>query len=167
MAETQPEVWGVSVADVQALAPHVSVLSGENPARRTDPDYDLGVQAYTTEKQVRQFIVDVASRVAGFRLSLAVVGDEFLPALDALSADAVKNGAAAYLVDAAHPARAGVNDSASYGMVLWRRYEQALEALEAAVDRLTGVGEDGVVPGVVIQPSGQFPAPAFPDTGWR
>jgi len=157
------QTWGVEVSDVLALAPHVTVLPAAPQGEpTTDPDYGVGTQRAITQTQVEGFIADVASRVSAHRMSLVVHGESIGAALDVLAADAVKNGAAAYLVDAAFPARAGVNDSASYGQVLWARYQSAIDSMTDMANRVRDV--DGSVPGDTFgNASGYFPPSAFPD----
>lgn len=136
--------WGVSVQDVLALAPHVTVVPADSTTPVPDPEYGVGTQRGIREVQVEGWVKDVASRVQAHRISLGVDVPEVQEGLDTLAADAVKNGAAAYLVDAAFPARSGVNDQASYGQVLWARYQSALDAMAAIADRVRPGGEGGL-----------------------
>lgn len=154
--------WGVSVQDVLALAPHVTVITSATQQPTPDPEYGVGTQRYITTQQVLGWIVDVASRVAAHRLALGIDVPEVQGALDLLAADAVKNGSGAYLVDAAFPARSGINDQAAYGQVLWSRYQSALDSMTALADRLRPGGGDGpILPqgGAV----GFFPPVSIPD----
>lgn len=71
-------------------------------------------------------------------------------------------GAAATLVSAVYPTKAGVNEQASYSAELWARYNRELEALTDALDEWISEGDTGIGP---AQGSigGAFPEPAFPD----
>lgn len=152
--------WGVGLDKVSSLAPHVSVWDaaeqGGNPPR--DAEYQSPTRAVTAE-DVRGWVLQVAARVtarlevAGF--DPANVGD----AVRVLAHDATANGAAAYLVDAAFPARSSVNDSAAYGATLWARFREAL----GEIDALGRARADGGAAGGSLPASSAFPATAFPD----
>ena len=78
--------------------------------------------------------------------------------------DVIANGAAWYLVDAAYPARAGINDSSSYGDVLRQRYESGLADLAADIERIIGELAPGELAGATSSGiSGEFPRPFFRD----
>ncbi|WNO25832.1 hypothetical protein SEA_ALTADENA_10 [Arthrobacter phage Altadena] len=158
--------WGVNVEAVSALAPHVTIASGTAPSVPADPLYsDRGVHKITAQ-QVEGWIASVSSRVAGRLWRLSEI-PETHPAREGLvvaAADLVANGAAAYLVDAAFPAKASPNDQTSYGAVLWNRYEGGLAELEARVVTII----DGLAPGGASAGpatiSAEFPPALFPDT---
>lgn len=159
--------WGASVSDVLALAPHVTVVDQPAQGSQLDPEYDVGAQRYITIEQVAGWVNDVASRVQAHRLALGVTAPHIGPALDMLAGDAVKNGAASYLVDAAFPARSGVNDAAAYGQVLWARHQSALASMVDLSER--AVDPDAPVDGgpAPVSGAGRFPPPSIPDpTPW-
>ena len=160
--------WGVGLDDVSRLAPQVSVLDldAQGGPPTADPEYGGRTRSITTE-DVRRWIHEVAARVNARVTVLGLESAGLGDALHVVAHDATANGAAAYLVDAAFPARSGVNDQASYGAVLWARYREAMDELQAladAIERRRAAGEDvGGAPAVVMQPGGEFPATAFPD----
>lgn len=168
MADTvDRRTWGVSLGDVVRLAPQVSVLDGDATGGTPPRDAEYGTpERVITSDDVLRYVRDVAARVTArvvaLQLDAAGLGD----ALTAVAADAVKNGAAAYLVDAAFPARSGVNDLSSYGQVLWARYREALDELQALADMVKArggaVGEDGQ-PAPILPASSAFPPTVFPD----
>ena len=159
--------WGVSVEEVLALAPHVS-LAEDSPATVSGVWAESPVDAKLTRSNVEGFIRDVG-RGVGMRL----VRRSYLRNAEArqMIEDAVPavvvTGAAATLISAVYPAKAGVNDQASYSAELWARYNTDLEALIKAVeDALVDQndpdkGADGKpVPGRI---SGSFREPVITD----
>lgn len=156
--------WGVTVSDVLALAPHLSIKEGDGHVIAQDPEYSTRGRV-TTQDDVHGFIVDVGARVTARVTALGL--QQHADVVGGVAADAVKNGAAAYLVDAVYPARSGVNDLTSYGQVLWARYREALEEIGelAAALRARGAlaeGGGGAL-STALQPSGEFPAPSILD----
>lgn len=156
------QTWGVSVEDVLALAPHVRVVSESDTPQR-DPQYGGAADTSTvTRTAVEEWITDVA-RAVDVRISrYRRITGENLARLHKAAATVTKVGAGAYLVDAAHPTRAGVGDNASYGNVLWTRYQDLLEELEKAAEDMDGQPDD---PGHGVYPQIRhtFPKTSFPD----
>ena len=154
--------WGVTVEEVSALAPHVSI--GTGPAAPVDLVFGKKADRIITTDEVQTFINEVAGRVSLRLTALARITEGIRAGAIAQAAhDAAVNGAASYLVAAAHPAGA-VNNDGGYAALLWSRYESALD--------LTGATLDGWIlelPAVVPAPTGKvsafFPAPLFPDGG--
>jgi hypothetical protein len=154
--------WGVTVEEVSALAPHVSI--GTTPDTPVDPVFGRPADRRISVDEVEQFIADVSGRVALRLEGLArITTDTRLTVIGKAAHDATMNGAASYLVAAAHPA-GQTNDGTGYAALLWVRYESALDG---AFTALTGWLTE--LPPVVPEPtgaiSGFFPAPMFPDGG--
>jgi hypothetical protein len=157
--------WGVTVEQVSALAPHVTLATGDAPAPPADPLYSNKGIRPITRAQVEGWITAVSARVEGrlWRLAELSDGHPARAALDLEAADVIANGAASYLVDAAFPGKAAPNENTSYGQVLRSRYEEGLAELET---RLVAVIEGTLSGGAVRGPeavSSEFPAPMFPD----
>ena len=161
------ETFGVRVGDVLALAPNVSL--------GTDPDTDdTATDLYRpadrviTNADVEKWIASVAARV-DVRLvrRAALTTPAYVSALTSAAADAVANGAAAYLVGAAAPTRASLNDPGAYDGVLWARFESALTDAAAALDAWLAPAADGGTGAGATPPSGRAgwagPKPLFPD----
>lgn len=157
--------YGVSVGQVLALVPYVRVT--ESPAAPA-PDHAYGGGAVTdraiTRPEVESFILSVTSRVRGH----AAAGDRFAhdhwitAYLAEAGADAVKNGAAAYVMGAVAPEGSAGGVSMGYESVLWQRFLEALKEIDDAIKRAET--EPGpVVPGP-NGPVGVSTRPArFPD----
>ena len=160
--------WGVGLDDVSRLAPQVSVLDldAQGGPPTADPEYGGRTRSITTE-DVRRWIHEVAARVNARITVLGLESAGLGDTLHVVAHDATANGAAAYLVDAAFPARSGVNDQASYGAVLWARYREAMDELQALADAIERRREADAGAAVVVQPGGEFPATAFPDGARR
>jgi hypothetical protein len=160
--QTAGNSWGVTVGEVSALAPQVSI--GTTPAAPVDPVFGRNADRRISVDEVEQFISDVSGRVALRLTGLSRITDETrLTALGKAAHDATVNGAASYLVAAAHPA-GQTNSDGGYAALLWSRYESALDGAFAA---LTGWLD--VMAPIVPEPTGSissfFPAPMFPDGG--
>lgn len=158
------EDFGVGWEEVVALAPHVSV--SEQPANAADDVFGGSAQKVRTA-DVRNWIANVAAvvdaRLAG-RSSLAV---QYRDAVNAAAKTIVLNGAASYLVSAAFPMKAGVNENTAYSAELWRRYEDGLTALAAQVDDWLHPDDgDPVVvdPAATATIGGWSPPTLFPDS---
>jgi hypothetical protein len=152
--------WGVTVEEVSALTPHVSI--GITPAVPVDPVFGATADRRISVDEVEQFISDVAGRVALRLAGLDRVTDPTRAAtLGKAAHDATVNGAASYLIAAAFSV-GQTNSSDSYRDLLWARYESALDgadtALTAWLDELPPV-----VPPASGSISSFFPAPMFPD----
>lgn len=157
--QTAGNDWGVTVEQVSALAPHVSI--GTNPAAPADLVFRKADRSISVE-EVEGWIRDVAGRVSLRLADHGRITDEARrDAIAQAAHDAVLNGAGSYLVAAAHPV-GQANANEGYAALLWSRYESALEGAATA---LTGwIGE---LPVTVIEASGTgsgfFPAAMFPD----
>lgn len=168
--ESSTPAWYATPDEVIAVASQAAVFGeGDTPAG-TNPEFDRhrsnqevkGLPGSITHDRVSSWIKSVAGWVSvalSRRRKLPLeVRTEFESAMKA----AVEVGAAAYLVDAAYPQRAGNNDLASYGDVLWTRYRQLLADLKASLDDLVDeAAEDDA--GVRIRPGGSFPPAIFGD----
>ena len=145
--------WGVSVADVAALAPHIVIDNTEVPPSTGIPDpYNVATVRKLTETQVQKFINDVTAMVDMRLHERARIADEvFTAKIVAAGKDIITNGAGSYLVSAAFPVKAGPNENTSYAAELWNRYKYGLEELEKAIADFIKAG-DGLVP--VVRPSG-------------
>lgn len=161
----------MGVDRVSALAPHIGITETPNtpptPPPPADPVYGKSAPVRRiTVSDVEGWILSVASRVEGrlYRLPLIPVSHPALAGILVSAADAVTNGAAAYLVDTAFPSKASPNDQTSYGEVLWSRYESLLDDLEKRVARAI----DDALPGGELGPGlslgGGFPPPRFKET---
>ena len=149
--------WGVTVEEVSALAPHITI--GEAPVVPVDDTFYIPADRKISVNEVEQFISDVAGRVSLRLADLGRVTDETrLNAAGKAAHDAVVNGAGSYLVAAAFPAGSGVNADGGYAALLWDRYETALEGAATALT----VWVEGIAPELSTV-TGFFPAPMFPD----
>lgn len=157
--EATAAVYGVTLEDIQALAPYVTV-SASTPTQG-DPYQDVNGRTVTPE-EATGFIASVASRVAGHVLAASRIPEThpFWVFLRTAAADAVKNGAASYLVAAASPESASQVESQSYAAVLWARFEDALADIDRAIKRAGDDVDDAAAAGT---PHGSFPAPLFAD----
>lgn len=146
---------GVSVEQVLALAPHVT-LDTETPA----PAPTNGVWAKnpsedrkTTAENVQQFIEDVANQAEGRLLRRLYIKDpEAREIVEASARGIIAVGAAATLISAVFPAKAGINDQTSYSAELWARFNTQLDRLVEDVNTLL---EDQKNP----ETGGEAPAP--------
>jgi len=149
--------WGVTVEEVSALAPQVTI--GTDPAAVPDPVF-IEADHQITVDEVQGWISDVAGRVS---LRLANTGKltdtAQAAAVGKAAHDAVVNGAASYVVAAAHPI-GQINDGSGYAALLWSRYETALEGAGTALD--AWLVEAAARP-VEAVPSYFFPTAMFPD----
>lgn len=130
--------YGVSASEVLALVPYVRVT---NTPAAPPADHAYGGGAVTeraiTLAEVNSFIGSVTSRVRGH----AAAGDRFADDhwitayLAAAGADAVKNGAAAYVMGAVSPEGGAGNVGMGYESVLWQRFLEALKEIDEAIER--------------------------------
>lgn len=157
--QTAEAKWGVTVEEVSALAPHVTI--GEDPAAAPDAVFRKADRKISID-EVEAWISDVAGRVS-LRLSdLGRITDENRLKIAGKAAhDAVVNGAASYLVAAAHPI-GQVNRDEGYAALLWSRYETALEGVGLVYDGWIG-NLPAKAPDVSGTGSGFFPTAMFPD----
>ncbi|GAB3191761.1 hypothetical protein [Nesterenkonia suensis] len=165
--------WGVSVTDVVAVASQADVfLSVEGGAVVSNDVFEAGEQPNMSRRVSLENVAGWIERVGAVvstrlhrrsRLS-PTARDEFETAMGTV----VEVGAAAYLVDAAYPQRAGVNDQGSYGHVLWTRYRQGLDDLEEALSSRLNDGDEGETPDVAgDHAAAAFPPVVFTDTWVR
>lgn len=154
--------WGVTVEEVSALAPHVSI--GPGPAAPVDLVFGKKADRVITTDEVLAFVADVAGRVSLRLTALSRISDDTRAGAIAQAAhDAAVNGAASYLVAAAHPAGA-INTDGGYAALLWSRYESALDLIGSTLDGWIAELPE-TAPAPTGSASGFFPAPMFPDGG--
>jgi hypothetical protein len=157
--QTAGNDWGVTVEEVSALAPHVSI--GTNPEAVPDPVFTKADHTISTG-EVEAWISDVAGRAALRLANLGRITDETrLNVVGKAAHDAVVNGAASYLVAAAHPI-GQTNANEGYAALLWSRYESALEGVGLVLDGWL-LELPAIVPAPTGTGSGFFPAAIFPD----
>lgn len=151
--------WGVSVDEVLALAPHVVLASPPAEGAGTWADPQAGK---TTTAQVEQWVTDVAAMVE-LRLHRRVkLTDPVMLGTITRGAHTITAvGAAATMVSAVYPTKAGINEQASYSAELWARYNRELDVLAEALDAWIEDGDTGGATKGAI--GGSFPEPAFPD----
>ncbi|WP_427017867.1 hypothetical protein ACQCSX_04430 [Pseudarthrobacter sp. P1] len=159
MADSQPLTWGVTVADVAALAPHIGTTNTQTPA---DPAFGAGKKI--TEADILKWIVQVSAEVdLRLRARSALTGDDAQSRIGAAAATVVTNGAGSYFVAAAFPMKAGINDQASYSAELWNRYQSGLAALETVLHEWVDEAAAAPAPvgaGTIVA---AFPAARFTD----
>ncbi|QKY78960.1 hypothetical protein Jinkies_12 [Arthrobacter phage Jinkies] len=157
--QTAGTEWGVTVEEVSALAPHVTI--GEAPDAPVDDTFYVPADRVISVNEVEGWIGDVAGRVS-LRLANAgkITDAAQTAAIGKAAHDAVVNGAASYLVAAAHPV-GQINDGAGYAALLWSRYETALEGAGTQLD--AWLAEIAANPAEPVAPSYFFPAALFPD----
>lgn len=164
MADTNPPTWGVTIEQVLALAPHVGVIDTPAPADAPVDDVFGGeASRHVTRQAVEDWITSVGGMVAaGLRRRDLLTDDTLVTALNTAAHDAVLNGAASYLVAAAHPSEAGINNQTDYNAVLWQRYVDGLAQLKLDLD--AWLIDEGVV-SAAADGRGRIsaPAPLFPD----
>lgn len=141
----------------------VTLGAARETETETDSVYDPAERAIT-RGDVEGWISAVSARV-DLRLALRskITDAARTSTLRAAAHDAVVNGAASYLVAAATPTRASVNDAGAYDAVLWARYESALEGAAAALESWLDGGVSDDPSGISARMSGNFPPPLFPD----
>jgi hypothetical protein len=163
VALTADTNWGVTVEEVSALTPQVAI--GEDPAAVADPVF-YEADRRITVPEVQGWIEGVAARVSLRLANMSRLTDAGqIAALGKAAHDAVANGAAWYVVTAAHPI-GQINDASGYGEILRARYEAALDTAGTQLDAWVVEIENGDGPGVTITaPSYFFPTTLFPDGG--
>lgn len=156
--QTAEANWGVTVEEVSALAPQVTI--GTDPAAVPDAVFRKADRSISTA-EVEGWIADVAGRASLRLANLGKIADEAsLTTLGKAAHDAVVNGAASYLVAAAHPV-GQTNDGSGYAALLWSRYESALEGAGLVLDGWI-IEIDGKVD-TAGSAAGFFPVALFPD----
>jgi hypothetical protein len=156
--QTAEANWGVTVEEVSALAPQVTI--GTDSEAVPDPVFKKADRSISTG-EVEGWIDDVAGRVALRLSALGQITDETrLTTIGKAAHDATVNGAASYLVAAAHPV-GQTNDGSGYAALLWSRYESALEGAGLVLDGWI-VEIDGKVD-TAGTAAGFFPPALFPD----
>ena len=161
VALTADTNWGVTVEEVSALTPQVAI--GEDPAAVIDPVF-YEADRRISVGEVQGWIEGVAARVS-LRLANAsrLTDTGKTSALAKAAHDAVANGAAWYVVTAAHPI-GQINDASGYGEILRQRYEAALDTAGTQLDAWIVELENGTGAAPVISaPSYFFPDALFPD----
>lgn len=156
----------VSVDTVSALAPHIAITEELIPAGSSSDPYNRQSIRKITVPEVEKFISDITSMV-NLRLfrRWRVRNAQWLAAFDTAAMDIIANGAGSYLVAAAFPTKAGVNENTNYSAELWRRYTEALDDLEKLLgdfikDGGDDVEEDAVISGRIFS---SFPKTVFRD----
>ena len=150
--------WGVTVEEVSALAPHITI--GEDPEEVPDLVFRKADRSISTA-EVEGWISDVAGRAALRLADLGKITDEArLNTLGKAAHDAVVNGAASYMVAAAHPV-GQTNAGEGYAALLWSRFESALEGAGLVLDGW--IGAIVTVPDTGGTATGFFPPALFPD----
>lgn len=155
------EVWEGAVHNVIALASQADVAmetTSDGGVQITNPVFESGpnITRKITRAQVEKWVQRVMGQTYATLHRMRRLSEETRKGFAPAFANAVELGAAAYLVDAAYPQRAGVNDQASYGDVLWTRHRQAVADLEEAI---AGAWKD--------ESSGGGPTPAGGPAGGR
>lgn len=117
--------YGVTVRHVRELASHIGRVSGT-----VDPDFGLP-RAQITDEQIARWIDLVSDSVASRLVALSryTSNTGLWAGVLGSARTAVTNGAAAYLVSAAFPGRAGVNDQSNYSAELDARFQREMEFL--------------------------------------
>ena len=164
MAEPTPETWGVSVDEVKALIPHVTITETAPAPPSGDAAWEGNKQRHVTEEQVSGWIVDVAARVSLRIHRRSRITDATMTAtITAAAHDLTLNGSGNYMVSAAFPAKAGVNDNTNYSSELWRRFTEGLDELDTAIDEWLVDNENTPAGGSTGEIVGSFPEPRFTD----
>lgn len=120
------DTFGVTAADVRELAAHIS----RGAPTTHDPDFGPN-RPQITDAQVDRWIHYVADSVRSRIVALTRYSAHTTRWAGILGSarTAVVNGAAAYLVSAAFPGRAGTNEQANYSAELTARYEREMTFL--------------------------------------
>ncbi|UGL61896.1 hypothetical protein SEA_EASTWEST_12 [Arthrobacter phage EastWest] len=165
----EPLTWGVTVDEVSAFAPHIGLVDVSTaPAVPIDDVYGETAAGKITRSQVQGWIEDCAARVQLRLVKIArLIPDTTTATVLARAChDTTAVGAASYLVAAAHPSKAGLNDATSYSAELRQRFEDRLDELAAQLDAIVDEGDSTVVlPRTTMRAgaSGNFPVELFPD----
>ncbi|MGL3805850.1 hypothetical protein ACSYDW_07095 [Paeniglutamicibacter sp. R2-26] len=155
-----PVTWGASVEEVLALAPHVLLATPPAGGSGTWVDSQAGK---TTTAQVERWIQDVAAMVdLRLRKRSKLTDPDLVGRVERGAKSLTVVGAAATMVSAVYPTKAGVNSQSSYSAELWARFNSEIDALTEALDEWILEEGTGGGPGKGSI-GGTFPAPAFPD----
>lgn len=142
-----PQTWGVTVDEVSALAPHVTIKADSAEPLTNDPVFGATQPRAITNQMVERYILDVAARVDMRTIKAKAITDEAtLEKIGRWAHDLTVNGAASYMVAAAFPSKAGLNDQSSLSAELWNRFQTGLTELASVIDELTA--PDSVLPDV-------------------
>lgn len=157
--------WGVTVQQVERLAPHITVYTGDVP---DTPDNVYGkTQRRITHADVAGWIEEVGSTVDIRLIRRATLTPSAQERIAGLAKAATAVGAGSYLVAAGMPNKAGVNENSSYSAELWKRYETMVDSAVAAIDSLldnpNDAGEENVHLGGKVGAS--FPPVTIGDYG--
>jgi hypothetical protein len=131
--EGSESVWGVTVEEIGALTPHITIYDQDV----TDPAGDLrfgASQRRILRAEVEQWIADVSAMVDMRLFRRTSLPLEAQTRISAAAKAVVVNGVGSYLVAAAMPNKAGINENSSYSAELWRRYQLGLEELVGTID---------------------------------
>lgn len=154
-------MFGVTPAEVVSLAPHISVSA--EPAGSGDLVFGGSTQKVRTE-DVQRWIDQVSSLVDVALSRRSLLDTAKQATVESAAKTVIINGAAAYLVAAAFPMKAGVNDQTSYSAELEARYRDGLASLVAFLDTWLGPVDPTVVVAAPLPILGQFPPPTFLDS---
>lgn len=155
--------WGVTVAQVARLAPHVTVFTSDVP---DTPDTVFGkTQRRISHADVVGWIEEVGATVDIRLIRRGALTEAAQERIAGLAKAATVVGAGSYLVAAAMPNKAGISDNSSYSAELWKRYEAMLSSAAEAIETLLEKpdGDENVVSGGKAAAS--FPPPTIGDTG--
>jgi hypothetical protein len=126
-------VWGVTVEEIGALTPHITIYAQDV----NDPAGDLrfgASQRRITRAEVERWIADVSAMVDMRLYRRTELAQEAQDRIASAAKAIVVNGVGSYLVAAAMPNKAGINENSSYSAELWRRYQLGLEELVTSID---------------------------------
>lgn len=158
---------GVSVEQVLALAPHVTLAPSTTstpPAPGDNVWTEQRVDAKPAPEHVRQFIEDVARAVDGRLLRRAYLTNATIAgSINSAAQSIVIVGAAATLISAVYPTKAGINDQASYSAELWARYQADLDALAESLEQALADQDKPSHGGTATQIRGTFREPTITD----
>jgi hypothetical protein len=161
---TPPLTWGATVDEVSQLAPHITIKTDASQQLTADPVFGASQPRAVTVQHVQNFIEDVAARVNIRILRYPSIADaKIRETIERAAHDLTVQGAGAYLVSAAFPSKAGLNDNSSLSAELWNRFNTGLENLVTAVTEYLTPGDDGTGAYAAGANEGFFQAPLFPD----
>lgn len=132
---TYQSVFGITPTDVMQLVKTTS-LADNMVAPATDAFKARGRKAAVTNDDVLEYIRSVEGEVAAHLSKLGDPGSVAYEKVAGLARTATLNGAAHYVVVAAHPAAAATNDATAHAGVLWTRYRALLDVLDEKVDEI-------------------------------
>ncbi|ASR78041.1 hypothetical protein SEA_TIMINATOR_11 [Arthrobacter phage Timinator] len=164
----EPQKWGATVDEVSALVPHIGLYDNSTqPQTPVDDVFGETAAGKVSRSDVEQFITDVAGRVSlrVHRMSRLLPESEPRSVIAQACHDLTVTGAASYLVAAAFPSQAGINDQTSHAGLLWKRFEDGLDDLVAMLDGVIDEADDTVVLPKPLRSAASVssPPPMFPD----